>query len=235
MDRNGRGVAGVLHNFCDRMSRLHVDSVVKSYNGRAILTDIFISCESGEIVGLLGRNGCGKSTLLKIIFGSLKADHRFVKVDELYISGLGDGHRHIKYLPQDGFLPNNMKVRTAVDLFCAAPDARHVVEHHLVKPFLGKKTRELSGGERRFFEVLLMIYSDAPFVLLDEPFSGISPIYIEEMKTLLKDRAADKGFILTDHNYRNILDVSSRVILLHDGAVRNVSGLDDLRYWNYIR
>lgn len=215
--------------------RLHVDSVVKSYNGRAILTDIFISCESGEIVGLLGRNGCGKSTLLKIIFGSLKADHRFVKVDELYISGLSNGHRYIKYLPQDGFLPNNMKVRTAVDLFCAAPDARHVAEHHLVKPFLGKKTRELSGGERRFFEVLLMIYSDAPFVLLDEPFSGISPIYIEEMKTLLKDRAADKGFILTDHNYRNILDVSSRVILLHDGAIRNVSGLDDLRYWNYIR
>lgn len=216
------------------MSKLHVDSVVKSYNGRSVLTDIFISCESGEIVGLLGRNGCGKSTLLKIIFGSLRPDNRFVKVDDRYINGLGDGCRYIKYLPQDGFLPSNIRLRTAIGLFCTATDARYMAEHHLVKPFLGKRTRELSGGEKRFFEVMLLVCSDAPFVLLDEPFSGMSPLYIEEIKALIRDRSAVKGFILTDHNYRNILDVSSRVVLIHDGAMRNITDLDDLRYWNYI-
>ena len=70
------------------MSKLHVDSVVKSYQNRPILIDIFLACETGEIVGLLGRNDCGKSTLLKIVFGSLYPDHRFVRIDDRQIAGL---------------------------------------------------------------------------------------------------------------------------------------------------
>ena len=88
--------------------------------------------------------------------------------------------------------------------------------------------------KRCFFEVMLLVCSDAGFVLPDEPFSGMSPLYVEEIKTVIRDRSANKGLVLTDHNYRNILDVFSRVVLLHDGAMRKVSGLDDLRYWNYI-
>ncbi|WAC02367.1 ATP-binding cassette domain-containing protein [Lacinutrix neustonica] len=87
------------------MGYLYVDSVVKSYDNKKILTDVYLSCKSGEVVGLIGRNGCGKSTLLKIIFGVENADHKFVKIDNKLIKanshckGLVSCHRNIFYLP----------------------------------------------------------------------------------------------------------------------------------------
>src|SRR5690606_24138319 len=92
------------------MSSLHVDSVMKNYGKRQLLTDIYLNCHQGEIIGLLGRNGCGKSTLLEIIFGSKSADGKFIKIDEKIIENLSDGHNLIKFLPQDSFLPNHLKV-----------------------------------------------------------------------------------------------------------------------------
>lgn len=217
------------------MSKLHVDSVMKSYDGRPILTDIFIGCETGEVVGLLGRNGCGKSTLLKIIFGSLSPDNRFVRIDQKQIHGLSDGHRYINYLPQDGFLPNHIKVRTIIKSFCDNQNSVLVAGHHLIKPCLDKKSGDMSGGEKRFLEVLLMIYSRAEFVLIDEPFNGISPLYVDEIKRHIKSQSTNKGFIVTDHSYENILEIATRVVLIHDGAMRNILHKEDLRHWGYIR
>ena len=101
---------------CNNMSKLHVDSVIKSYDTKQILTDIFISCEPGEIVGLLGKNGSGKSTLLKIIFGSLHADRKFVRIGNKLISGMYDNRKLLKYLPQDNFLPNHIKVKKIIEM-----------------------------------------------------------------------------------------------------------------------
>lgn len=216
------------------MTGLHADSIQKSYGMRPILTDVHLSCKPGEIVGLLGRNGSGKSTMLKIIFGSLPSEYRFVKVDGQIQSKLSESSLIIKYLPQDSFLPTHIKIKTIIKLFCESPNTELLYSHPFINDLLNKKTGELSGGERRFFEILLIIHSSARYILIDEPFNGIDPIYRDEIKNAIKMQTADKGFIITDHNYRNILDIADRVVMIHDGALRQINNPTDLKYWGYI-
>ncbi len=216
------------------MSLLHVDSVIKSFNTRQVLTDVFVACQKGEIIGLLGRNGTGKSTLLKIIFGSLQADNKFVRVGNKIITRLSDNKKIIKYLPQESFLPNNLKIKTIIDIFCDKTKAELMKKHHLILPMLNKKSKQLSGGEQRLLEVLLITYSEAMFTLLDEPFNGIAPIYKESIKDLIEQQSVDKGFIITDHDYRNILDIATRIIIIHDGGTKEIKNKDELRKCGYI-
>ena len=82
-------------------------------------------------------------------------------------------------------------------------------------------------------EVLLLIYSNSEYNLLDEPFNGIAPVYKYEIKSLLKKQSREKGFIITDHDYRNILDVATRIILIHDGATKHIKNKDELIRWGY--
>jgi ABC-type multidrug transport system ATPase subunit len=216
------------------MSKLHVDSVIKNFDTKQVLTDVFISCRKGEIIGLLGRNGTGKSTLLKIIFGSMQANRKFVKIGDTVSTGLFEQRNLIKYLPQDSFLPNHLKVKTAIELFCDIKNAELIKAHDLIVPMLNKKVRHLSGGEIRLLEIFLIIYSDSAFTLMDEPFNGVAPVYKEEIKDLIKKKSLDKGFIITDHDYRNILDIATRVIIIHDGGTKEIKSKNELIYWGYI-
>jgi len=216
------------------MIGLHVDSVIKEFNSRQILTDIFLSCKKGEIIGLLGRNGTGKSTLMKIIFGSLQADRKFIRVDGKVIDGLYESRKLINYLPQDNFLPNHVFVKSIISLFCNKENAHILLNHKLIIPLLAKKSRQLSGGEKRLVEIFLIIYSDADFILIDEPFNGVAPVYKEEIKSLIIEQSKYKGFIISDHDYINILDITTRVILIHDGGTKELNHKDDLKYWGYL-
>jgi ABC-type multidrug transport system ATPase subunit len=189
------------------MTNLYVDSVIKQFANHQVLTDVFLSCNRGEIIGLLGRNGCGKSTLLRIIFGSTRADTKFVKIGDHLICSLMDNKNLVKYLPQDFFLPSHIKIRSIIDLFCDNKIASQIKEHEVIKAILSKKIRQISGGEQRFLEILMILYSTANFILLDEPFNGLSPIYRDEIKTLIKDQSRSKGFIITDHDYKKILEL----------------------------
>lgn len=216
------------------MKGLHVDSVRKQIGNSQILNDVFISCSTGEIVGLLGRNGSGKSTLLKIIFGSLSADNKFVSIDDKKINSLYDNRRLLQYLPQNNYLPNHIRIASTIKCFCSNENAALVMEDNLVKPFLQKKVEQLSGGERRILEVLLMVNSEAKYLLFDEPFNGISPLHIEILKDLIKKHSKDKGIIITDHDYRNVLDVSSRIILMDDGNTKVIKELKDLISLGYL-
>jgi ABC-type multidrug transport system ATPase subunit len=216
------------------MNGLHVDSVLKEFDSRQILTDIFISCKKGEIIGVLGRNGSGKSTLLKIIFGSLQADRKFVKVDNKLVATLYDNRKLINYLPQDNFLPNHSRIRNIISLFCNTTNAEILFSHELIKPLLNKKSRLLSGGEKRLVEIFLIIYSDADFILIDEPFNGVAPVYREEIKKHIFQQSKYKGFIISDHDYFNILDIATKTILLHDGGIKEIRHIDHLKYWGYI-
>ncbi|MDO9256460.1 MAG: ATP-binding cassette domain-containing protein [Bacteroidales bacterium] len=216
------------------MTGLHVDSVRKEFDSRQILTDIFVSCKKGEIVGLLGLNGTGKSTLMKIIFGSLKADRKFVKVEGNVIDGLFDNRKLINYLPQDSFLPNHVFIKNIISLFCNKENAQVLLNHKLIQPLVTKKSRQLSGGEKRLIEIFLIIYSDAKFILIDEPFNGVAPVYKEEIKSLIREQSKFKGFIISDHDYMNILDIATRVILMHDGGTKEIKGKAELNYWGYI-
>lgn len=216
------------------MSRLHVDSIIKSFNNKQVLTNIYISCKKGEIIGLLGRNGSGKSTLLKIIFGALPATSKFVKIGDTIINGLSDGHSLINYLPQNSFLPNHIKIKTVIELFCNKENAHLISANKLIKPMLNKKSKQLSGGEKRLLEIFLIVHSNSVYTLIDEPFNGIAPIHIESIKEMIKKQSKHKGFIITDHDYRDILDISTRIVVMHDGGTKEIKNKDELTYWGYI-
>ncbi len=216
------------------MNHLHVDSVAKSFGLNQVLTDIFISCSKGEIIGLLGRNGAGKSTLLKIIFGSMSADYKFVQIGAKRMLGISDNRKLINFLPQHHFLPSHLKIGQIISIFCSKSNAAVLTGNVHILPYLQKRPDQLSGGERRMVEILLVIHSDASFVLMDEPFNGVEPIHKEELKMLIKEHSGTKGFILTDHDYRNILDISTRTILMRDGGLEEIKNRDELKFWNYI-
>jgi ABC-type lipopolysaccharide export system ATPase subunit len=216
------------------MSGLHVDSVIKHFGTRPVLQDIFVSCQPGEIIGLLGRNGSGKSTLLKIIFGSIKAENKFITIENKLVNSLFDNRHSIHYLSQDKFLPNHLKISTVISSFCSKPKAGLLSGIDFIKPLLNKKSKQLSAGERRMVEILIMVYSDARYLLFDEPFNGIAPIYIQTIKRLIKEQGKNKGFIITDHDYRNVLDISTSVLLLHEGAIKRIKDPKELIAWGYL-
>lgn len=216
------------------MLKLHVDSVTKTFGARPVLTDVFVSCGKGEIVGLLGKNGSGKSTLLKIIFGSMSAENKFVKIGQKRIETVTEAFGQIKYLPQENLLPKHVRFEEILPLYCTRGNCEILRNMEMLKPLLAKKGGSFSGGEIRLAEILLLIYSDAAFVLLDEPFNGVSPIWKDEIKHHIRLQAEHKGFILTDHDYRNILDISTRLILLRDGGTKPVKDASELEYWNYL-
>jgi len=210
------------------MDELHVDSVIKAFGTKQVLTDVYLSCKTGEIIGLLGRNGSGKSTLLKIIFGSLKTDTKFVKVNRKVINSLSDRKKLINYLPQDSFLPGHIKISTIISLFCDSENTALIKNKVFIKPLLNRKSKTLSSGEKRLVEILVIIFSDAKFVLIDEPFNGIAPIYKQEIKQMMREQSKFKGFIITDHDYRNILDIATKTILMHDGGTREIKSQHEL-------
>jgi ABC-type multidrug transport system ATPase subunit len=215
------------------MHELHIDSVSKSFGANQVLTDIFISCKPGDLIGLLGRNGSGKSTLLKIIAGSLSADNKYIRVDGQNISSVSDSKGKIGYLPQDNFLPTHLKVNRIIDLFCKS-DIGSLKNSPHIKPFLNSKSKELSGGERRMLEILLIIHSGAQYILIDEPFNGVEPLYKEDVKNLLKGYSQEKGFIITDHDYKNILAIATKMMMLHHGSIKEIKADEDLIKWGYL-
>ena len=214
------------------MSKLHADSIRKTINGRTLLNDIFISCERGEIVGLLGRNGSGKSTLLKIIFGAMAADNRFVTVDEKKTGNLYSTRNLIGYLPQQGYLPSHKKIKDLISCFC--PENSAILQNPVIEPFLNSKVNQLSGGERRIIEVLLMLHSGSDILLFDEPFNGISPLNVETIKEMIKGAASQKAILITDHDYRNVIDIASRLVLIQHGNTRVINDPAELVHWGYL-
>jgi len=216
------------------MNLLHVDSIRKSVGDRTILNDVFLNCKQGEIVGLLGRNGSGKSSLLKIVFGSSTADNKYVAVDSLKTGSLFSTRNLIHYLPQHSFLPNHIKIKRLVACLCDKEATKNWMKNEFMLPFLDKKAKQLSGGERRIVEIMMLLGSKAKVVLLDEPFHGISPIHIERIKSLIKIYAIDKAIVITDHSYQNVIDISNRIILIEQGNTRQIKEMNELIEFGYL-
>lgn len=215
------------------MSKLHIDSITKSFGEKDILKDIYLSCETGNISGLLGRNSSGKSTLFQIIFGSIKGDTQYIKLNNKILQNQFDRKNRIAYLPQHSFLPKNIKIRKLINLFCDKENSTKISQSELVQPFLNETSNTLSGGELRIVEVLLIIYSKAEFILLDEPFHSLSPKVVAEIKIIIKQQT-DKGFIISDHQYHDVLDISDDIFLLSDGHLKPIKDLTELKRFNYL-
>lgn len=211
---------------------LFIDSAARRFGSRTVLSNVFINCRAGEVVGLLGRNGSGKSTLLKIIFGALRANYKHSKLNgRLFDRGYRTGE--IAYLPQQFLLPESVHVGFAAELM-AHKYRTELMEIALVKQHSAERMGALSGGVRRMMEALFILYSDASFVLLDEPFSNIAPLFIDELHQHIRRFRAEKGFIVTDHYYERILEISDRVVLIHHGCNYQINSREDLYTHGYI-
>lgn len=216
------------------INKLVADSVFKYIGKKELLTDCFVSCNTGEVIGILGRNGCGKSTFLKIIFGTVSCHHKYVGINGTryeapYKQGL------IAYLPQHDFLPRDLPIRKVITLFLDSPIAQELVKKdENIVPHLDKKVNDLSGGEKRYLEVLLLVHSPAKFILLDEPFNALDPLFKEKIVALIQAGRATKGFIITDHDYRNIIASSDRIILVRKGVFKNIKELSELEELRYL-
>ncbi len=214
---------------------LEIDSLIKSYGSKRILSNVYLKCETGEVVGILGRNGCGKSTLLKILFGTLSAENKSIRINKKVYSRLFRSKDQVAYLPQHSFLPEHVSLKSIVNAYIKDTESRRVIlGDERIKKHLRKKTAQLSGGELRYFEMLLLVNLKTKFILLDEPFSGIEPIYIEKIKELIRSYCDKKGFIITDHDYQNILDVSDRIALIKDGFLKPIDKMEQLEEHNYL-
>ncbi|WP_162427622.1 ATP-binding cassette domain-containing protein [Pontibacter pudoricolor] len=216
-------------------NKLEVDSILFNYGHRQLLTNIYLSCKTGEIAGLLGRNGCGKTTLLKIIFGTLPTLNKHIRINGNVYNEPYKSDNLLAYLPQNDFLPHNIKLHRLIDLYHKEPDKRETIKQdERIQKHLTKYAGELSKGELRYFELMLLLQKDVKFMLLDEPFSGIAPLYVEYIEELLRAHLGTKGFLITDHDYQSVLRVSDRIILLADGYARPINCMEELYQYGYI-
>ena len=215
------------------MNYLEIDNVELNFGSKEILKAIYFKAEKGKITGVLGSNGSGKTSLLRILFGELKPKNKLIKIDNkpflkpLYKKGL------IKYLPQFHIIPQNLSLQSSFNFFNA-----FLVDFLIDFPNFKTKEKlnisEFSGGEQRLIETYIILKSDAEIVLLDEPFSHLAPLYIQKLKEVMETEKHNKMIIITDHLYKDILEVSNTLYLLKDGWSRLVKSPKELIQHNYV-
>lgn len=218
------------------MDKLSINRVVKSFGHNHVLTDIVFDCQIGEIVGLQGRNGSGKSTLFKILFGTLKADALDLKINsQAFNPRKNIRNRTIAYLAQDSFLPKDIKVRNVIPMyFQDEVQQNRIFYDPRIAKIENQITGTLSYGELRYLEIILICRLPHRFILLDEPFSKIEPLFQDAIKDLLISIKKDKGIILTDHYYFDVLQVTDKNILIRNGKSIAIKDKKDLAANDYI-
>lgn len=212
---------------------LEIDNIELSFDNRKILYGVYLKAETGKVTGILGRNGCGKTSLLRILFGSLNPKFGNIRIDgihqtkKLYLSDSA------AYLPQHQLLPNTLKLGKAFRFFKV--DWQHFITlFPSFKKYGDTNINILSSGELRVAETYLVLNSDKPIILLDEPFSFIAPIYVEKIKDLIQIKKQQCAIVITDHFYRDILEVSDSVYFLRDGYSKLVNSKQELEDEGYI-
>jgi ABC-type lipopolysaccharide export system ATPase subunit len=213
---------------------LEADGIQLSFSGRKILTDVYMKCETGRITGILGRNGEGKSCLMQIIYGTLPLDIKSVRFDGEYVGKAHTRNDLLAYLPQFNFIPKRLTVsRVLTDFELDISDFLRVFPDFSGAP--NTTVGQLSGGQRRLVELYVIIKSRARFIMLDEPFSHISPVQVDQIKELIMVEKQNKGFFLTDHMYRHILDISDDIYVLQQGKLSLTRSESDIENLGYVR
>ncbi|MDD3320065.1 MAG: ATP-binding cassette domain-containing protein [Paludibacter sp.] len=183
---------------------------------------------------MLGRNGTGKSTLMKILFGTLSADRKFIRIDGKVYNQPYKSINEICYLPQDSFLPKDLTVKKTIELYLGKNRVDDFLDDSILSKLNTNKISILSGGELRYLEIKLLLHTDCKFLLLDEPFNGVSPILVGEIKNLILKASESKGIILTDHDYRNVLAVANQFCMIYDGGIKRINDKQEFVRWGYI-
>lgn len=213
--------------------QLEADSIQLEFDGRRILSNVYLKCETGRITGLLGRNGQGKSCLMKIIYGTLDCEKsvRFDKVSHKQAFKRPD---LLVYLPQFHFIPGWLTLKRIFSDFSLGYD---LFQNHFPEYASRYHTRigTLSGGQRRLVELYAIVKSGSCFAMLDEPFTHLTPIQIEKVKEWLVEEKAHKGLLITDHMYRHIVDICDDLYVLADGKTHLTKSTVDIETLGYAR
>lgn len=215
------------------MATLSANNLAKSYKARPVVIDVSIAVSSGQIVGLLGPNGAGKTTCFYMIAGLVQADRGLVKIDDQDITQLpmhGRAQAGIGYLPQEASVFRKLTVK---DNIMSILETRQDLDRAQRKKKLDKLLREfhithikdslgmaLSGGERRRVEIARALATDPSFILLDEPFAGVDPISVNDIKQIITHlQERNIGVLITDHNVRETLDICEKAYIVSEGHI----------------
>lgn len=212
---------------------LSAHNLAKNFKGRDVVKDVSIEISQSQIVGLLGPNGAGKTTCFYMIVGLIQADSGRVLLNQKDMTKLAihDRARHgLSYLPQESSIFRNLTVEENVlailqarqELTRAEREKKleQLLEEFSIVHIRNSKGMSLSGGERRRTEIARTLATDPKFILLDEPFAGVDPISVSDIKTIinqLKDRGI--GILLTDHNVRETLDICEKAYIVSEGRL----------------
>ena len=213
------------------MATLYAEHLAKSYKNRQVVKDVSLAVNTGEIVGLLGPNGAGKTTSFYMVVGLVRHDNGVVRIDDEDISVLPMHDRAkqgIGYLPQEASIFRRLTVyenlmsvlQIRKDLTNAQRKSRadELIAEFRIEHIRDSLGQSLSGGERRRVEIARALAANPQFILLDEPFAGVDPISVIDIKKIivnLKERGL--GVLITDHNVRETLDVCERAYIVKDG------------------
>jgi len=209
-------------------SSLKASRLSKSYRGKKVVDDVSLEIRRGEIVGLLGPNGAGKTTTFSMILGLVPRDEGRIFLDEAEISDdpmYLRARKGICLLPQE---PSSFRRLTVEDNLLAAvrpstrrrKDAEEKLEEYGLTALARAKAYTLSGGERRRLEIARAMMSHPDFVLLDEPFTGIDPIAIQDLQRIVRTMKDDGlGVLITDHNVRDTLRIVDRAAIIDKGRI----------------
>ena len=211
---------------------LKINNISKAFKDKKIVSGISFEVNAGDIYGLLGPNGAGKTTTFYIIAGLLSSDRGQIILSGEDISAIPmhqRSKRGIKYLPQEPSIFQNLSVYEnlyglAELSFDNKRDIEIFIDNSMEEFNLSKisdlKGRQLSGGQRRKVEIARTLAADPKVILLDEPFAGIDPIAIEDIKNVLtKLLKRDIGILITDHNVRETLEICNKAAIISDGEV----------------
>ena len=211
---------------------LVINKISKTYGNKEVIRDISITIKRGEIVGLLGPNGAGKTTSFYVIVGLIKPDRGSIHFDKIDISNLpiyARGKMGISYLPQEASIFRGMNVEdnlmSIIEIVEKEKNKHEIILQNLLNEFDINHVRKsksvvLSGGERRRLEIARTLASNPKYLLLDEPLTGIDPVSIEEIKTIIKKlKLKNIGILITDHNVRETLNIVDKVYIVNEGAI----------------
>lgn len=216
-------------------NRLQVKTVTHQYGNNVILSDCSLECRTGEVIGILGRNGTGKSTLFKILFGTLKPVHLELYLNNQLVKAKQKSNQFIGYHPQEIMLPKGLKVKDLIAIYIPGAENQHKVYYSSgIYDMLNKEIRTLSLGQQRYLQFTLLLNLKHHFVLLDEPFSMVEPLYKELIKEKIIEYKPQKGFIITDHYYLDVLEIADHIKLIKDGKIISVLDVEELKQLGYL-
>ena len=214
------------------MATLAIENLAKSYNGRQVVKTVNIQVSSGEVIGLLGPNGAGKTTTFYMVVGMVKPEAGKVMLDGEDITGYPmyvRARKGVGYLPQEASIFRKLTVgQNILAILETMPMPRseqrerceELLEELGIKHLIDQKASVLSGGERRRLEISRALATNPDFILLDEPFAGIDPLAVIDIKKIIGHlKKRNIGILISDHNVRETLEACDQAFILANGEV----------------